>query len=55
MGAHGNPEAIFDPGMQQQMAEVRRRDAAADWDLDARGQPESCPKCGSENYTERRA
>jgi hypothetical protein len=55
MGAHGNPEAVFGPGMQQQMAEVHRRDAEADRDLDARVQLESCPKCGSERYTERPA
>jgi hypothetical protein len=55
MGAHGNPGAVFGPGMQQQMAELHRRDAAADQDLDAHRQLESCPKCGSERFTERRA
>jgi hypothetical protein len=40
--------------LQQQRADVHRRDAEADGDLDARKRLGICPKCGTERYTERR-
>jgi hypothetical protein len=40
--------------LEQQMAEVHRRDAEAAGDLDARKRLGICPKCGSERYAERR-
>jgi hypothetical protein len=40
--------------LQQQLAEVHRRDAEADGDLDARKRLGICPKCGSGRYAERR-
>ena len=41
--------------IQHQIDEAHRRDAGADRDLAARGQPGSCPMCGSEWYFERHA
>jgi hypothetical protein len=41
--------------MDQQMAELHRRDADADRDLDVDRQLLSCPKCGSDRHTDRAA
>jgi hypothetical protein len=38
--------------MDYQMAEAHDRDAAADIELEALRQAQSCPKCGSGHYTE---
>jgi hypothetical protein len=51
--------AVHDPRtlgltLERQLAEVHRRDAEADGDLDARKRLGICPKCGSERYAERR-
>jgi hypothetical protein len=46
--------SLYGTDMQHQMAEAARRDAEADRDLAAHGQPGSCPECGSDKYSERR-
>ncbi len=55
MMSHGNPMAVVRSGMDQQMAEVHRRDAEADRNLDVDRQLLSCPKCGSDRHTDRPA
>jgi hypothetical protein len=55
MMSHGNPIAMGRSGMDQQMAELHRRDADADHDLDVDRQLLSCPKCGSDRHTDRLA
>jgi hypothetical protein len=44
---------LSNAGMDMQMAEVRRRDAESDRDLDVVRQLRECPKCGSDRYTQR--
>ena len=55
MTARGNPMAMSRAGMDQQLAEVHRRDTEAHHDLDVDRQLLSCPKCRSERHTDRPA
>jgi hypothetical protein len=45
---------LSNAGMDMQMAEMRRRDAQSDRDLDVTRQLRTCPRCSSSGrYTER--
>jgi hypothetical protein len=55
LAAGRSPGAVFGSGMELQVAEAHRRDAEADRELEMMRQLRSCPKCGSERYTFRRA